>query len=373
LNALTFPLRNLRNHPMRSILTSASIGAALASLLALVGLSRGVDSAVVLSMKDRGTDIVAVRKGSVEVLTADVDEGLAASLRTVPGVAGVMSSMGDIVELESGDTVYMEGWSSDGYFWQTLKVTAGKLPEPADTGSVVLGQSLAESLGKKPGDRIELVAKSFQIAAVSRQASIIDDRSVMMPLPALQQLLGREGKVSGFHIRIDRPNDSGRLAEVRGRLAESFPQLTFVESGEMTHYVQLTGLLRAMAWASSSVSLVMAFVIVLNTLLMAVTERTREMGLLSAIGWKPSRVIAAIVLEGVLMAAAGSVFGIGAGLLGLQVLIRQPQLRGFLQPEVTPVLVLESVLLVLLVGALGALYPAWRTTRMRPMDLLRGG
>jgi putative ABC transport system permease protein len=372
MNALTFPLRNLRNHRLRSILTAAGIGAALASMLALVGLSRGVDRAVVLTMEDRGTGIVAVKKGAIEILTTDLDEGLAVRIRTVPGVVNVMSSIGDLVELDTGEMAYLAGWSEEGGFWQTLAVSAGKRPDSGDIGSVVLGQAIAETLGKKPGDRIEFSGQVFRISGISKQASVIDDRSVMMPLAALQRLLGHEGKVSGFHIRIDRPQDPSRTADVKNRLAASFPELSFIESGEMARYAYITSLLRAMAWASSTIALTMAFVIVLNTLLMAVTERTREIGLLAAIGWKPSRVIATIVLEGLLLAAAGAALGVAAGLLGLRAMIRHPQIGSFLQPQVTPILVLESVALVLAIGALGGLYPAWRATRMRPMELLRG-
>jgi len=372
LNALTYPTHSLRNHPLRSILTCASIAAAVASLLALVGLSRGVDRAIVVSVEDRGTDIVAVRKGSVEVFSADVDQSLGERIRAIPGVASVLSSMGDVVELDSGQTTYIEGWSTDGDFWQTLKITAGTLPDPSDMNNVVLGQALADSLGEKPGDQIVLVGKSFRIAAISKQASVIDDRSVMMPLASLQQLLGREGKVSGFHIRVDRPGDSAHLAQVQNRLTASFPQLAFVQSSDMANYVQITGVLRAMAWASSTVALVMAFAIVLNTQLMAVTERAREIGLLSAIGWNPWRAIASIILESVLMAAVGTVFGIGGGLLGLKLLTMNPRMGGFLQPEVTYLLVFECIALVLFVGVLGGLYPAWRATQVRPMELLRG-
>ncbi len=126
MNALTFPLRNLRSHPLRTALTAAGIGAALAGLLALVGLSRGVDRAVVMSLQDRGTDMVAVKKGSVEILTAVLDEGLAAKMRAVPGVASVMSSLGDMVALESGEMAYLAGWSEEGGFWRTLPLTDGK-------------------------------------------------------------------------------------------------------------------------------------------------------------------------------------------------------------------------------------------------------
>jgi putative ABC transport system permease protein len=370
-NALTYPLHSLHNHRLRSILTAASIGAAVASLLALVGLSRGVDRAIVVSVEDRGTDIVAVRKGSVEIFTSDVDQSLGERIRAIPGVIGVLSSMGDIIELESGETTYIEGWSTDGDFWQTLKITAGTPPDPSDMNSVVLGQALADILGKRPGDRIELVGKSFRISAISKQASVIDDRSVMMPLASMQQLLDREGKVSGFHIRVDRPGDSAHRAQVLRRLRESFPQLAFVESSEMANYVQITGVLRAMAWASSIVALVMAFAIVLNTQLMAVAERMRDMGLLSAIGWTPARVITSVIMEGVLLSLAGCVAGVALGLLGLRLLIKSPEMGTFLQPDVTLGLVLQSVGMVMAIGALGGLYPAWRATRIRPTELLR--
>ena len=372
MNALTYPLRNLREHPMRSLLTAVGIGAALASLLGLVGFSRGVDRGVTLSMQDRGTDIVAIKRGSIEVLMASIDENLAARLRTVPGVVNVIGSMGELLEMESGQMAYMSGWTTEGGFWDSLNIVAGRKPNPAESSSVVLGQGLAEILNKRPGDQIELSGQLFHIVAISRQASVIDDRSVIMPLATLQRLLDREGKVSGFHLRIDHPEDPGRVAEVKRRLAAAFPELTFVESAEMAHYGHITRLLHAMAWASSTIALVMAFVIVLNTLLMAVTERMREIGVLAAIGWNPARVVAAILVESLLLAAAGSLLGIGFGLFGLRLMILHPQIGSFLQPQVTTTLVVQSVALILAVGALGGLYPAWRATRFRPMELLRG-
>src|ERR1039458_4612931 len=140
----------------------------------------------------------------------------------------------------------------------------------------------------------------------------------------------------------------------------------------MANQAGITNLVRAMAWASSTVALAMTFVVVLNTLLMAVTERMHEIGLLSAIGWHPARIVAAIVCEGLLMAGAGAVLGIAGGLLGLHWMMRHPQLGMYLQPDVTSALIVESVAMVLAVGALGGIYPAWRATRLAPVELLRG-
>jgi putative ABC transport system permease protein len=105
---------------------------------------------------------------------------------------------------------------------------------------------------------------------------------------------------------------------------------------------------------------------------MAITERVREIALLSAIGWTPARVIGMIVLEGLLLAAGGVVLGVPAGFLGLRWMMAHAQMGAFLQPEITAGLILQASAAALLVGALGGLYPAWRAMRMRPMELLRG-
>jgi putative ABC transport system permease protein len=223
----------------------------------------------------------------VEILTAELDEGQVDRIRAVPGVASATGSVGEFVSLEEGEMAYVAGWPLGTYIWSDLKVTAGRLPLPGERDRVVMGEALAEALGKKTGDTIELSGQDFVICGIVKEQSVIDDRSIMVPLPVLQDLIAEPGKVSGFQVRVDRPDDPARVDDVRDRLAAAFPNLSFIESADMAHSSQITNLLRAMAWASSTIAMGMAAVIVLNTLLMAVTERMRDMGLLSAIGWTP--------------------------------------------------------------------------------------
>ncbi len=371
MKVITLPLRNLHRHPLRSILTSSGIAIALASLLALVGFSRGLERNWIVSLEDKGTHILALQKGAIDLLSTALDEGLADRLREVPGVIGVMPGLGDLIDLETGEMTYLTGWPIDSDFWRTLTMTAGKRPEPYQKDGVILGETLAQLLGKHPGDRIELTGQIFTVMGISKQPSALDDRSVIMPLSVMQQLVGREGKVSGFHIRVERPQDPAWLSEIKSRLSAGFPELTFVESSDVASNASVTRLLRAITWGSSTIALVMAFVSVLNTLLMSVSERTREIGLLSAIGWSSTRVITMIVLEGLLMASAGAMLGVGLGLLGLQRIMAHPKMGGLIQPEVTMMLIVQAVVLALVIGALGGVYPAWRATRLRPMELLR--
>jgi putative ABC transport system permease protein len=365
------PARNLARHRMRSILTALGIAIAVGGMIALVGLSQGLERSWVLWLKDKGTHILALQKGSIDLLTASLDEKLAARIAAQPGVANVMGGLGELVELETGQMAYLAGRPLEGDYWSTLNMVAGSAPTAADPEGVVLGEALAQQLSKRPGDVIQLSGRDFRITGISKQASVLDDRSVMMVMPVMQHLLGREGKVSGFHIRVLRPENAAELARIQSQLAAAFPEMMFTEASEFGKNTQVTRMMRAMAWSSSTIALGMAFVAVMNTLLMSVMERTREIGLLSAIGWHSGRVVSIVVLDGVILSAAGAAGGIGLGLASLHWISVHPKLGGLFQPEVTSSVILEGAGMALLIGLLGGLYPAWRATRLNPMDLLR--
>jgi len=368
---LSLPVKNLRSHRVRSVLTSLGIAIALGGMLALVGLSRGVERNWVMFLEGKGTQLLALRKGAIDTMTAALDEDLGDRIRSVPGIARVTPGLGDMVDLETGEMAYMLGWPLDDDIWRTLQMTEGTTPGPGEPEGIVLGETLAGHLALRPGDSLQLSGRDFRIVGVSRQPSVLEDRAVMMPMATMQRLLGREGKVSGFHLRFQHPDNVAETGRIRSQLAAAFPQMSFAETSEVARDTLVLRLLRAIAWSSSTIAMGMAFMAVLNSLLMSVSERTREIGLLCAIGWRPSRIVAMIMLDGLMVSAGGAAAGIGLGLACLRWIARQPRLGGLFQPEVTAGLVLEGAAMAILVGLLAGLYPAWRATRLNPMDLLR--
>jgi len=109
----------------------------------------------------------------------------------------------------------------------------------------------------------------------------------------------------------------------------------------------------------------------LNTMLMSVLERTREIGVLRSLGWRRRQVLWMILKESLLLGAVGGLCGIPIG-LGLGALVGAAGIwGGAIEPTYTPLLFVRAVAVAMVAGTIGGLYPAWRATRMRPVEALR--
>jgi putative ABC transport system permease protein len=109
----------------------------------------------------------------------------------------------------------------------------------------------------------------------------------------------------------------------------------------------------------------------LNTMLMSVLERTREIGVLRALGWRRARVLGMILQESLVLGVVGGVCGIFMGLGLGELLGMVPGTYGSIDLTYAPQLFVQAVVVALIAGVLGGLYPAWRATRMRPVEALR--
>lgn len=366
-----FPVRNLLGRPVRTLLTGAGVAVAVASFIALVGMSRGLESAWVRSLEERGTHLLAVRRGAVEILTGSLEETAGAQLLAVPGVEEAAGELLDLIMVGEEYPALLTGWQEGSFLWEGLRLESGTPPGPGVPLGAYLGNSLAQDLGKGPGDTVDLLGSPVPVAGVFRPAGPLDGRVVLLPLDQVQAMLGRPGVVTEFNLRVGRAHEPEAYSAVRDRLAEAFPQMTFTATREVAEKNDLMKLLRAMAWGTSSIALVLGLFFVLNTLLMSVNERTREIGILSAVGWSGARIMGMVVLEGVCLSVLGAAAGVLLGLGALEGLSALPMIEGFLEPRVDARLLLEIGAASLALGVLGSAYPAWRASRLEPVRALR--
>ena len=127
----------------------------------------------------------------------------------------------------------------------------------------------------------------------------------------------------------------------------------------------------AMAWMTSAVAIFIGAIGTLNTMMTSVLERTREIGILRAIGWPRRRVVTMILAESCLIAFAASLIGGVLAMVGTWALSQAPAAKGILSPNIDTVILVEGVLLALVIGVLGALLPAWRAAKLQPTEAFR--
>ena len=126
-----------------------------------------------------------------------------------------------------------------------------------------------------------------------------------------------------------------------------------------------------MAWATTVLALLLGSIGMLNTMIMTVFERTQEIGVLRALGWRRSRVLRLILGESVCLGLLGGALGMVLAVIGLRALLLTPTARGFIDPNLPPAVLLFGLILGLVLSILGGVYPAVRAASLDPSEALR--
>lgn len=370
----TLVLRSVMRRRVRSILTVIGVAIAVGSVVALVGISYGFERSFLAIYQRQGIDLVVLRAGAAQRLTSALDERLGEKLARVPGVRSVTSGLVDMMSLpELGPVgVLVQGWQADSVMFQELKILSGRRLTSQDTDGVMLGKTLAASLGKKVGQTLTLYdTEDFRVVGVFESTTVYENGGMLMLLPVLQRIMGREGQVTGFTLSLQERASQEALdracREIRqlDKNLEPMPTEQYVNSTNEIRFV------RAMAWLTSAVALVIGTVGVLNTMIMSVYERTREIGILRAIGWRRSRVVRMILSESVVLSLAGGVAGALAAIFLTRYLSTFRAVAGVVEGHIDLGTIGQGFLIALLVGVIGAAYPAYRGALLPPTEALR--
>jgi putative ABC transport system permease protein len=127
----------------------------------------------------------------------------------------------------------------------------------------------------------------------------------------------------------------------------------------------------ALNLAVSVLAIGLGAIAVMNTMIMAVFERTREFGILRAVGWRGSRIMRLVLSEAVLLCLVAAVLGTALGVLATQGVMRIEAVQGFLEPVYSIDLFVRAIAIAVGVALVGAVYPAYRAVRLSPMEALR--
>lgn len=371
LSFTVFVFKNLRRRRLRTLLSLSGIGMAVGAFVALVGFSSGFAQQWMRIYSSSGTDISVIRG---TFLNTSLDESGAAKLTNLPVVAQASPVIFNLMDLTPDVNALAYGWKTDAYQLDSLQILSGR-PFRDGQPEVMLGDVLAQDLKKSPGDTLEIQGTPFAVTAVYHGASALEADALIMPLSQLQQLSGMQGKVSTIDVRL-RPAPRGEAADkylkyAQAQIEAALPGTRAVPAAERATDNQFVKLAHASAWGTSSLALIIGILGIANTMAMSVFERTQEIGILRALGWKRWQVLVHIELEAVTLGLGGGILGIALGWCALRLLATLPQTASLVSASIRWPLLTEALVIAVLAGLIAGALPAWRAGRLSPVDALR--
>jgi len=244
---------------------------------------------------------------------------------------------------------------------------------PTKSSEILLGRLVSERLEIGVGDRFPLFPEKildieeYEVTGVYETDLSWENLGVVADARVVQEKMGGGEHFSLVFLYAA----ADRVDGIRRIIDTDFPKLIATRAGEFTQrFSDQMAYIDEFIFVLQLVAGIVGVLGVLNTMMMSVSERVREIGTLRALGWSRQRVVGVIVVEGLLIALIGGMVGLVFGVVGTEVLIRWVS-SGLLVADYLPSTFARGMALALVVGIFGSLYPALRASRLLPAEALR--
>ncbi len=311
-------------------------------------------------------------------------ESLLAVVEAVPGVAALWGSVSGYAELvdDKGQSLAAQmgpaigtAWAPDG------SITAGRAP--TGPGEIVIDEAIARQDGLQLGDRIKVLfqglVEEFKIAGLRKLEGLLSTTQATFDLQTAQRVFGQEGSLDAIPVKAD-PGVSPDTLRVRigAILPERYEVVTYDQAAKEAaeSWTKALGFLTTALMLFAAVALLVGAFIIFNTFSILVAQRTRELGLLRALGASRSHLIGSVLAEAMVVGLVASAAGIVLGVLAARGLLAVMSATGFDLPPASvvfrPRTALACVMTGVAVTVAAAVVPARRATKVSPLSAASG-
>ena len=402
-------LSHVRKSKMRSWLTIIGIVIGVAAIVAIISIGEGMQASVQKSLGSLGADLITVSPGYSRATsmggghgpngggasTVNLTDKDLNAIKQVPGVLyayGMVTGRSELILGTEKTSVSISG--VDTAVWRSIVTTeleSGRYLQPGDSNAVVIGYSLAHDVFLQPITQnrpITIGGKTFKVVGIFAQSGGFGgtDNAVYMPADSARDVITETVDRNQFSSIIVKITDQNMAEKVKTDIETKLMMSRHVNSRTRDFTVtafasiqqQISSVTQAITMflgAIAAVSLLVGAVGIANTMFMSVMERTRQIGLLKALGATDREVMKLFLIESGLFGVVGGVIGITLGIL-ISVLISSIGLSkmgpgGAMTTVIPPSLIIFALAFSIIVGVLSGVMPARNAAKMNPVDALR--
>ncbi len=365
--AFGMTFRNLLRRRARSLLTMGGIAIGVGLIVSLGAITQGMTRELTAFATGGEAELIGMQVGVADVGTSVIEQRVGNAIAAMPEVEDVSGVIWTVSSSEEVPFMFIFGLEPNERAIRHYRVVEGR--RIRGRGEMMLGRTAAESLKKRVGDVLRLQGGIFRVTGIYETGLAYEEGGGVIAMRDAQTIFQKPRQVSMFQIKLRDPGQAQAVRDqIEGRFGDDISVSMAATFMENTANIQST---KAMVAAVFVLAILVGGVVVTNTMVMAVLERTREIGTLRAVGWRQVRVLWMILSESLLLSLVAAALGVVIGVsltLGLRAM---PGMGASFKPIYTPHVFVQAIGVSLLLGAVGGSYPAWYASQLRPVEALR--
>ncbi|MEM3383545.1 MAG: ABC transporter permease [Nitrososphaerales archaeon] len=376
--AFTMARRSITRRKFRSALTILGIIIGISAVVSLMTLGIGMKSQVESTLNEMLGAGIIINSSTYGI---DIPEHVQYYVSQVPGVNKSIPIIMSMVYIgnKPHTVVGIDPEQANEVYQVTIE--DGRGLRSGDMDAVVLDSTIASNLGVKVNDTITFntqtggLGKTFKVVGIIRPiASFGQFASIgcFITLDAAQDFFGTPDRVSSILIRLDDPSQGEQVEAI---LKQMFPDANVLRQEEiMSNINRIMSTIDGVLLGLASISLMVGALGIMNTVMMSVHERRREIGMLKAVGGERWHILIIFLSEALLISFIGGVFGCIFGLGGvylIQWFVKTLGLNIIVPLLISPQILALGLMAALAVGSVAGFYPSWKAANVRPVEALR--
>lgn len=365
----TIAVRNLFRNKIRSFLTLLGIAIGVSLFSSALTITSNFEQETHDLIKSYQLDIMVQSKDAATPIVSKIPLTYYSQINKIKGVKNTSAMVLGSIKSEWSPYFLIIGISSIDMLSQKIFMKEGRFFSP-EKKEIIWGDEALKKVKVKINDKVSFSEDDiYSIVGIYATGHHLIDGGIILNIEDAQKILKKDDYVNMIFISVDK-NISPK--EVIKQINQQFPALFANISGDFFKQVRLFQTIESFAWVISAIALITCCIVVMNTFFMVISERIKEIGILTAVGWSKWMVMRIILWEALLLSAIGSLAGNLLGCAYLWLFNMSDTVGfGWLPPGIPWKIILLSVQLSMVAGILGSIYPAFVAARLLPAEALR--
>lgn len=369
---LSLIFKNPFRNKSRALLSIIGIGIGIATIVALGAITDGLIASAEDTLHAGGSDFTVTSKETdssnmASFGSASFNESWRDKIANESQVKWAAGVYVGTATTEDDPFFIIIGLDKEYYDMIDLKISDGSPNTKSD--EVLLGKLAANAENKTTGDTIDLNGEEYKITGVFETGNSNMDMGTITDLNTVQDIMDDEGMITSIFVKAENDANIDKITEdIDKKYGDNLTTVSSLSDIEMVS--EMVDMLNGASLAISLLAVVIGGIGIINTMLMSVFERIREIGVLKAVGWSSQRILLMIIGESIVITLTAGVIGSIVGVIGVELLTYLNLMPG-MAPVYTAWTFIKAFIVALIVGIVGGIYPAIKATRLPPTEALR--